>query len=185
MVGTALAKLEDDEQVGDVRPAACSHIAMAVRSGALRPDISTVDSLRRTLLEARSVAYSDSASGVFLSTRLFPRLGLSDEMEGKAFQIPATPVGQVVADGRAELGLQQLSELLPVKGIEIVGLLPQGAQLDTTYSGAMVSSSERRGRADSFLRFLDGEKARGMLARSGLEPGGCPSAGKDQEETDS
>ncbi|WP_187288051.1 substrate-binding domain-containing protein [Segniliparus rotundus] len=182
MVGSAVDRLADDGQLtGPIRPVACSHIAMAVRAGAPRPDISTLDSLRRALLEARSVAYSDSASGVFVATQLFPRLGVSDTMRGKAFQVPAVPVGEVVAQGRAELGFQQLSELLPVKGIDVVGLLPSGAQLGTTYSGAAVSSSAHKDEAESFLSFLGGEQARGVMETSGLEQGGCPEPDQDQD----
>src|ERR1700682_982960 len=88
-----------------------SPIGIAVRAGAPKPDISSVDALKRTLLSAKSVAYSDSASGVYVSTELFSRLGIAEEMNGKAKMIPATPVGEIVAQGDAEIGFQQISEL--------------------------------------------------------------------------
>ena len=99
-------------------------IAMAVKAGARKPDISTVEGLKKTMLAARSIAYSDSASGKYLATTGFRRLGVSDQIKAKSRMIPATPVGEEVAAGRAEIGFQQLSELKPVQGITIVGLIP-------------------------------------------------------------
>jgi ABC-type molybdate transport system substrate-binding protein len=101
-----------------------SGIGMAVRAGAPKPDIRTPAAFKQTLLRAKSIAYSDSASGVYLSTELFQRLGIVDQLKGTARMIPAEPVGQVVARGEAEIGFQQISELRPVKGIDIVGPLP-------------------------------------------------------------
>ena len=103
-----------------------SNIGMAVKAGAPKPDISTVDALKRTLLAAKSIAYSDSASGVYLSTELFPKLGIADQIKDKTRKIEADPVGGVVARGEVEIGFQQISELRPVKGIDIVGPLPPG-----------------------------------------------------------
>jgi molybdate transport system substrate-binding protein len=95
-----------------------SLIGMAVKAGAPRPDISTVDALKHTLLAAKSIAYSDSASGVYLSTELFPKLGIADQIKAKSKKIEADPVGGVVATGEFEIGFQQISELRPVKGID-------------------------------------------------------------------
>jgi molybdate transport system substrate-binding protein len=117
-------KVRADSRVDLVR----SKIGMAVKAGAPKPDISTVDALKRTLLAAKSIAYSDSASGVYLSTELFPKLGIADQIKGKTRKIEADPVGGVVATGEVEIGFQQISELRPVKGIDIVGELPPGAQ---------------------------------------------------------
>src|SRR5690349_3496886 len=90
-----------------------SKIGMAVKAGAPKPDISTVEALKRTLLAAKSIAYSDSASGVYLSEELFPKLGIADQIKGKTKKIEADPVGGVVAKGDAEIGFQQISELRP------------------------------------------------------------------------
>src|SRR6201999_354721 len=98
-----------------------SKIGMVVRSGAPKPDISSVDALKRTLLAAKSIAYSDSASGVYISTELFQKLGIAEEVKGKHRAIPAEPVAGVVARGDAEIGFQQISELLPVPSVDIVG----------------------------------------------------------------
>ncbi|PYS13088.1 MAG: molybdenum ABC transporter substrate-binding protein, partial [Acidobacteria bacterium] len=103
-----------------------SLIGMAVKAGAPKPDVSTVDALKRTLLTAKSIAYSDSASGVYLATVLFPKLGIWDQIKSKSRKIEADPVGGVVATGEVEIGFQQISELRPVKGIDIVGELPPG-----------------------------------------------------------
>jgi molybdate transport system substrate-binding protein len=97
-----------------------SAIGMAVRSGAPKPDISTVEALRQTLLQAKSIAYSSSVSGTYLSTELFQRLGIADRVLPKSRRIERERVGAVVARGEAEIGFQQISELLPVPGIEYV-----------------------------------------------------------------
>jgi molybdate transport system substrate-binding protein len=126
MVGYALGDLVNkgkvvaDSRVDLVK----SPIGVAVKSGAPKPDISTTESVKRALLEAKSIAYSDSASGVYVSTEMFAKLGIADEMKDKARKIPAVPVGEIVARGDAEIGFQQVSELLPVSGIDIVGQLP-------------------------------------------------------------
>ena len=121
MVGDALTGLVQRGKVEKRVDIARSSIAMAVRKGDAKPDISSVDALKRALLEAKSVAYSDSASGVYIENELLPRLGIAEQMKGKARMIPAEPVGQVVARGDAQLGFQQLSELKPIPGLEIVG----------------------------------------------------------------
>src|SRR6202011_3482882 len=105
-----------------------SKIGVAVKAGAPKPDISSPDALKRALLAAKSTAYSDSASGVYISTEMFEKLGIADAMKDKAKKIPATPVGEIVAHGDAELGFQQISELKPVSGIDIVGQLPPEVQ---------------------------------------------------------
>jgi molybdate transport system substrate-binding protein len=105
-----------------------SVIGVAVRKGAPKPDISTVAALRQTLLQAKSIAYSASASGTYVSTELFARLGVADQVKGKAMRIESERVGAVVARGDAELGFQQVSELLPIAGIEYLGPLPPEVQ---------------------------------------------------------
>src|SRR6185503_14108158 len=97
-----------------------SRIGMAVRAGTVAPDISSVAAFRRALLQARAVAYSDSASGVYIASQLFKRLGIAKEMVGKSRQVAAEPVGLVVARGEAEIGFQQQSELLAIDGITLV-----------------------------------------------------------------
>ena len=147
-----------------------SYIALAVRAGAPRPDISTVNGLKRALLAARSIAYSDSASGKYLSTQLFPRLGIADQIKDRAKMIPGTPVGEEVAQGRAELGFQQLSELKPIAGIDIVGLLPAEAQSVTVYAAGVSAASTHPKAARALIAYLASPAARAAVTASGLEP---------------
>ncbi len=147
-----------------------SSIGMAVKAGAPKPDISTVDALKRTLLAAKSIAYSDSASGVYLSTELFPKLGIADQIKDKTRKIQADPVGGVVARGEAEIGFQQISELRPVKGIDIVGPLPPGAQRITVFAAGIPATSMHPEAAAALIHWLASPKAFPAIKKSGLEP---------------
>ena len=120
-----------------------SKIGMAVRSGAPKPDISSVEALRRTLLQAGSVAYSAQVSGQYLSTELFPRLGIAEQMKSKSKRVEVGRVGSVVARGEAEIGFQQISELLPIEGIDYVGPIPAEVQR-TTLSPPVFQQAQRR-----------------------------------------
>ena len=148
-----------------------SLVAMAVKAGAPKPDIATLDAFRRTLLAARSIAYSDSASGVYLERQLFPRLGVWEAIEGKSRMIPADPVGESVARGEAELGFQQMSELKPVAGIDIVGPIPAEAQSMTTFSAALSAHAEQPDAARALITSLASPRAAEAIRRSGMEPG--------------
>jgi molybdate transport system substrate-binding protein len=147
-----------------------SKIGIAVKAGSPKPDISSTDALRRALLAAKSVAYSDSASGVYVSTEMFEKLGIAEVMKDKAKKIPATPVAEIVARGEAEIGFQQISELKPIAGIDIVGPLPDDLQKVTVFSAgiAMVSKEPEAGRA--LIKFLTSPAAREAIVNSGLEP---------------
>jgi molybdate transport system substrate-binding protein len=147
-----------------------SSIGMAVRAGATKPDIGSLDALKRTLLQAKSIAYSDSASGVYLSKELFERLGIADQIAGKCKGIAGEPVGAVVARGDAEIGFQQISELLPVKGITYVGPLPPGAQKVTMFSAGVAVSAKEPDAARALIKFLASQAAASVVAKSGLEP---------------
>ena len=147
-----------------------SSIGMVVRAGAPRPDISSVEALKRTLLAAKSIAYSASASGVYISTELFPRLGIADQMKAKSKRIESERVAAVVARGGAEIGFQQISELLPVPGVTYVGPLPPGAQQVTTFSAGITASSKNPDAAKALIAFLTSPTARPIIAKTGLEP---------------
>ena len=147
-----------------------SLIGMAVKAGAPRPDISTVDALKHTLLAAKSIAYSDSASGVYLSTELFPKLGIADQIKGKCKKIEADPVGGVVATGEFEIGFQQISELRPVKGIDIVGPLPPGAQRVTIFAAGIPATATHPEAAKALIEWLASPVAYKAIKKSGLEP---------------
>jgi len=147
-----------------------SRMALAVKAGAPHPDISTVDALKRTLLAAKSIAYSDSASGVYLSTVLFPKLGIADQIKDKSKKIEADPVGGVVATGEFEIGFQQISELRPVKGIAIVGPLPPGAQRVTVFSAGIPITSKQPEAAKALIQFLASPARIPVIEKTGLEP---------------
>jgi molybdate transport system substrate-binding protein len=172
MVGYALEDLAKQGKViaGSSVDLVKSPIGMAVKSGTPKPDISSVDALKRTLLAAKSVAYSDSASGVYISTEMFQKLGIATEMKDKARAIPATPVGEVVAHGDAELGFQQISELKPVAGIDIVGQLPPDVQKITVFSAGIASVSKEPEAGKALIRFLASPAARYIIVNSGMEP---------------
>lgn len=170
MVGSALDQLVARGQLdGASRTVlASSRIAVAVRRGAPQPAIATVEQLKEALLAAKSIAYSDSASGVYLSQVLFPRLGLSEALKGKARMIPAEPVGQVVARGEAELGFQQLSELQHIDGIDVVGLLPEAVQEVTQFSAALVQGAAHPQAGRALIRFLASPEAAPIIDATGL-----------------
>lgn len=147
-----------------------SHIAMAVKAGASKPDISTLDALRKTLLAAKSIACSDSDSGVYLTTELFPKLGIADLIKGKVIKIEATPVGEAVASGSAEIGFQQISELLSIKGIAIVGPLPPGAQRVTFFAAGIPVTAKNPEAAKRLIQWLASPDAYAAIRKSGLEP---------------
>lgn len=146
-----------------------SRIGVAVRSGAPSPKISTVKALRRTLLHAKSIAYSDSASGVYVSGELFKRLGVAEQVAGKATMIPGAPVGETIARGEAELGFQQISELLPVQGIKIVGPIPEAVQKVTVFSAGVAATSKSPDQAKQLIAYLSSPAARAAIEQSGLE----------------
>ena len=129
-----------------------------------------MDALKRTLLAAKSIAYSDSASGVYLSTQLFPKLGIAEQIRGKSRKIEADPVGGVVAKGEAEIGFQQISELRPVKGIDIVGPLPPGAQRVTVFAAGIPVTSKHPEAAKALIQWLASPVAYPAIKKSGLEP---------------
>src|ERR1700738_2322750 len=172
MVGYALGdlakngKVIPDSRVDLVK----SGIGVAVKAGAPKPDISSADTLKSALLAAKSVAYSDSASGVYVSTEMFGKLGIADAMKDKARKIPATPVGEIVAHGDAEIGLQQISELLPVAGVDIVGPLPPDVQKITVFAAGIATVSKEPDAGKALIKFLASPAASAAIVKSGMEP---------------
>jgi len=116
------------------------------------------------------VAYSDSASGEYIKRQLLEKLGIKQAMDGKATQIPATPVGEIIAQGEADFGCQQRSELQPVKGIDIIGTLPEEVQLRTQFAGALVRGASHPEAARHLLRFLASPANAATIEATGLEP---------------
>ena len=151
-----------------------SKIGMVVREGAPKPDISTVDALKRTLLAARSVGYSDSGSGTYLSTTLFPQLGIAEQMAAKSRKVRGPPSGEpvaaVVARGELEIGFQQVAELIHVPGVTFVGTIPAAVQPPTFFSGAITTKSAQPDAAAALLRFLTSPAAAPAISKAGLTP---------------
>ncbi len=147
-----------------------SSIGIAVRAGTRKPDISSVDALKRTLLNAASVAYSSSVSGVYVSTELFARLGIADQMRAKSRRVESEPVAAIVARGEAEIGFQQISELRPVAGVEVVGPLPAEVQRVTVFSAAAATNSANPDGGRTLIAFLASPEASAAIARSGMDP---------------
>lgn len=163
-----LRELLDEKRVlaGSDRDLASSIIGVVVRAGAAKPDVSTVDGLRRALLQASSVAVSSSTSGVYLTTTLFPKLGIASEMAAKTRMNGAAAVGR----GEAELGLQQVSELLPIPGVQFVGTIPNEVQYVTTYAAAVVNGSTQAEAAQRLIAFLASPEAFAAISKSGMTP---------------
>jgi molybdate transport system substrate-binding protein len=176
MVGASIDELS---RQGLLRPGskvdlARSQIGMVVRAGAMKPDISNVEAFRHTLLNAKSIAFSDSASGIYLSTTLFSKLGVADQVVGKSRKIKGPPSGEpvaaVVARGEAEIGFQQVSELLHVPGVLFVGPIPAELQQDTFFSAAIATAAKQPEAAGTLIRFLASPEAAPAILKSGLAP---------------
>jgi molybdate transport system substrate-binding protein len=171
LAGPALDELVAQGKVvaGSRVDLARSSIGIAVRTGAPRPDISSIDALRRTLLHAKSIAYSASASGVYVSTEMFQHLGIADQMKGKTRRVDSEPVGSVVARGEVEIGFQQISELLPVPGIDYVGPLPPEVQKVTVFAAGVAAGAKNPDAARALIKFLASPEVAGAVRKTGLE----------------
>ena len=147
-----------------------SSIGMAVRQGAPAPDISTPEKLVQTMLAAKSIGYSASVSGTYLSTDLFPRIGLWERIDAKSTRIVSERVAAVVARGDVEIGFQQISEILPIAGAYYVGPIPDEYQLVTTFSAAITVRSSNAEVAQRLLDFLSSMEVAETISQTGLEP---------------
>jgi len=148
-----------------------STIGMAVRAGAPRPDISTVDALRRTMLAAKSIGYSASVSGQYVTTELVQRLGIADQVLGKCIFVGGGQrVGTIVARGEAEIGFQQISELLPVPGIDHITPLPEEVQKVSIFSAGVAAKCPDVALARKAIQFLASPETVKAITDSGLEP---------------
>ncbi len=167
--------LDDLAAKGTVAPESCVHLArsfvgLAVKAGAVHPDISTEDALRKTLLGARSVAYSRiGASGIFFA-QLIERMGIAPEVIARALVVPSGFTAERLVSGEADIAIQQLSELKLVAGVDLVGPLPLHLQTPGVFSGGRVAVSERAAQADALLKYLASPAVAPVLRESGLEP---------------
>ena len=155
-------------------PLAESFIGMVVRSGEPRPDISTMDGLKKALLAAKTIAVSDSSSGTYLTTTGFRKLGIADEVAPKSRKIRGPPSGEVVAAvvarGEAEIGFQQVAELINVPGADFVGTVPGDVHPPTLFEGTLTKNAQQPEAAMALLRYLSSPQAAGVITKAGLKP---------------
>ena len=172
LAGEALALLVGSGQVvADSRvDLASSRIGMAVRHGTAMPNIRTLEAFTQTLLQTESIAYSASASGTYLSTVLFPRLGIGEQTARKSIRVVGERVGTVVARGDADIGFQQVSELLPIEGITYVGPIPDEAQKITVFSAGVTTNAKDPNTAKRLIAFLSSPEAAPVIAKTGMAP---------------
>jgi molybdate transport system substrate-binding protein len=148
---------------------ATSGVGVAVRAGAPRPDISSADALKRAMLAAKAVAFSTGPSGVYM-LELFERLGIAAEMKAKSRQIKGEPSGAAAARGEADIAFQQVSELLPVPGIDFLGPLPAEIQRITTFCAGMQNTAREPAAAREWINFIKSPAAASAIRKSGMEP---------------
>ena len=147
-----------------------STIGAVVRKGAPKPDISTVEALKKTLLASKSIAYSASASGTYLSTEVFPKLGLAEQLKDTAKKIYSERVATVVARGDAELGFQQLSELFSIEGVDFIGELPPEVQQTIPFSAGITKQTQKQQLARELIAFFASQEAAPVIQKTGMHP---------------
>jgi molybdate transport system substrate-binding protein len=169
--------IDDLIREGLIRPGtrtdvALSHVGVAVKTGAPKPDIGSVTAFRAALLGARAVAYSRiGASGIYFAA-LIRELGIEDAVNARAVVVPSGFTAEHLVSGEADLAVQQISELMVVPGTEVVGPLPPEIQTVATFSAGLLAGSAQPDEAAALLRFLASPQAAPVLRRSGLEPAG-------------
>ena len=147
-----------------------SKVAIAVREGSPRPDVGTEDGLRRAVLAARSIGYSTGPSGTALLA-LFARWGIADSLRERIVQAPpGVPVGRLVAEGKVELGFQQFSEMASQPGIAVLGTMPPGCEIISTFSGGLCAASTRPDAVRALLAFMRSPATADAKRRHGMEP---------------
>ena len=148
-----------------------SGVGVGVKAGAPKPDISTTEALKKTLLAAKSIGYSTGPSGVYV-IGLFQRMGIADEVKGKLKQTPTGVfVGSIIASGEAEIGFQQVSELSHFAGVDYVGPLPADTQPFTTFSSGIVAGTKESDAAKALVKFITAPAAAAAFKKRGMEPG--------------
>ncbi len=163
---TEQGKIDGDSR----RTLARCGIGLAVRSGAPHPQISSLDDLKRALLGAKSVAYTEEGASGMHFARVIEQLGIAPEVKAKARTRPSGLIGELVASGEAEVAIQQVPELLAVPGVELVGPLPQDVQSISVVTAGVFAESERRKAAEALLAFLITPQCARVFRAKGLEP---------------
>jgi molybdate transport system substrate-binding protein len=144
-------------------------VGVAVRTGAPRPDISTVDAFRNAMLNASSIGYSRAGSGL-ISAAVMEKLGIADQLKAKTKFIDGSPVAVAVAKGEVEIGLQQINVIIPVEGADYIGPLPKELQQTVRFSAAILTASKQKELARAFLNYVTSADAGPLLRRSAMEP---------------
>jgi molybdate transport system substrate-binding protein len=159
---------------GSITNVAGTPVALAIRAGSPKPDISTVEALKRTLLDAKSIVYADpskgGASGVYFA-HVLDRLGIADQLKSKTILVPGPQAAEVVAKGEAEIGVAQSSEIVPVAGAEVLGPLPGELASTTHWTAAIGATTKAPEAAKSLIQFLTGPVARPVFSAKGFQPG--------------
>jgi molybdate transport system substrate-binding protein len=145
-----------------------SKVAVAVKSGAARPDVSTPDKLKAALLAAKTVGHSQGSSGQHFQT-VIAKLGIADAVKAKAVVVQGRPVGAAIASGEAEIGVQQLAELRPVAGVDVIGEMPAELQKQIPYSAGVAAKAKDAATARALVAFLRSEPAMDVLKRKGMD----------------
>jgi len=174
LVIMAADSIDELVKLGKILPSsrvdvAKSGIGVAVRAGSPNLDISSAEALKQALLSARSIVISTGPSGVYL-VELFGRMGIADALRPKIGQVQGEPIGAVVARGEAEIGFQQVSELLPVTGIDFLGPLPPDIQQITVFTAGIHLNARQPDAARSLVQFLTSPEAAPVIKKSGMEP---------------
>jgi molybdate transport system substrate-binding protein len=146
-----------------------SAVGLAVRAGAPKPDIGTVEALKRTLQRARSIGYSNGPSGAYIA-ELLQRLGIAQEMRSKT-RLTSRPVAEIVAEGEVEVGMQQIVAILPVKGADLVGPLPSELQNIIVYAAGLAPGAAQNAAARTFIAFMAMPEVATLIRAKGMEPG--------------
>lgn len=167
-------ELDELVRVGKVAPGTQaditrSAVGFCVRAGAAKPDIGTVEALKRTLLAARSIGYSDGPSGAYIAG-LLQRLGIAAQVKART-RLTSRPVAEIVAEGEAEVGMQQIVAILPVNGAELVGPLPAELQNIIVYAAGLALAAAQSGAARTFIAFMAMPEVRELIRAKGMEPG--------------
>ena len=173
LASNAIAQLTDAGKIvpGSQVDLVQSGVAIAVRAGALRPDIGSEEAVKQAVLAAPSLSYSTGPSGVQLA-RLFERWGIADEIRDRIVQAPpGVPVGKLVAEGQVALGFQQLSEMMNLPGIDVLGPLPAEIQIITTFSAGLSVTSTQPDAVRALLDFMVSPAVAEIKRRNGMEPG--------------
>ena len=166
--------IEEHIKAGKVVPGSRVDLAksgVGVKAGALKPDISTSEALKKTVLAARSIGYSTGPSGNYM-IGLFQRMGIADEIKPKLKQTPTGVfVGSIIASGDAEIGFQQVSELSHFAGVDYVGPLPADIQQFTTFSSGIMAGAKEADAANALVKFITAPAAAAAFKKRGMEPG--------------